>query len=214
MDTVLRSFPLLFHGAITTVWLSVVSTVLATVAGLALGLLQALAPSPVRWLVSGYVYVIQGVPALVTIFFVYYVLPLWGFNVPGTVAGVIALTVYGAAFITEIVRGGIAIVPRGQVEAGRALGMMRLALMRHVVLPQAIRFAIPPYILMAARLVRTTSIIYIVGVSELTLVSRELIARDNTPFQTLGIAMMIYFALSYPLSLLGSYLEKRHAFAQ
>ena len=212
MDTLFRGGQMLLEGTVTTVWLSVVSIVFATIVGAALGLAHVLAPSPLRWVISAYVYVIQGVPALITIFFVYYGLPAWGFNVPGTVAGILALTVYGSAFIAEIVRGGIATVPRGQVEAGRALGMLRSALMRHVVLPQAVRFAIPPYILMAARLLRTTSIIYIVGVSELTLVSREIVARDNTPFQTLGLAMLIYFVLSYPLSLLGKYLEKKHAY--
>ena len=212
IETTLRSVPFLLDGAVTTVWLSVASIFLGTLVGVPFGILASVATWPVRYAVAAYVYIVRGVPALITIFFIYYALPAWGVDVPSSVAGVVALSVYGAAFFAEIVRGGIESVPRGQIDAGRALGMMKFNLLRHVILPQATRYAIPPYILMAARIVRTSSIVYIVGISELTLVAREIIARDNTPFVTLSLAMAVYFALSYPLSVLGARLEKRHSY--
>jgi polar amino acid transport system permease protein len=209
MDTLVTSLPLLLQGAATTLWLSVCSIVLATAIGVPLGVLSAVSTKPVRYAIAIYVYVIRGVPAVVTIFFLFFALPVWGLDAPRIATGVLALSLYGAAFFAEIVRGGIMTIPRGQTEAGRALGMMKFNLMRLVVLPQATRYAIPPYILMAARMIRTTSIVYIVGISDLTLVAREIVARDNTPFLTLGAAMLVYFALSYPLSVLGTRLEKR-----
>lgn len=212
IDTVLRTLPFLLDGAVTTVWLSVSSIFIGTVIGVPFGILASVSTWPVRYAIMSYVFVIRGVPSLITIFLIYYVLPAWGFDVPNFVAGVVALSVYGAAFFAEIVRGGIASIPRGQSDAGLALGMMKLNLLRLVIIPQAMRYAIPPYILMVARIVRTTSIVYIVGISELTLVAREIIARDNTPFLTLGMAMLVYFALSYPLSLLGARLERQHSY--
>ena len=212
IETTLRSVPFLLDGAVTTVWLSVVSIILGTVVGVPFGILASVASWPIRYAVAAYVYIVRGIPALITIFLIYYALPAWGIDVPGSVAGVVALSVYGGAFFAEIVRGGIESIPRGQIDAGRALGMMKFNLLRHVILPQATRYAIPPYILMTARIVRTSSIVYIVGISELTLVAREIIARDNTPFVTLSLAMAVYFVLSYPLSLLGAHLERRHSY--
>lgn len=180
IDTVLRTLPFLLDGAVTTVWLSVSSIFIGTVIGVPFGILASVSTWPVRYAIMSYVFVIRGVPSLITIFLIYYVLPAWGFDVPNFVAGVVALSVYGAAFFAEIVRGGIASIPRGQSDAGLALGMMKLNLLRLVIIPQAMRYAIPPYILMVARIVRTTSIVYIVGISELTLVAREIIARDNS----------------------------------
>ena len=212
IDAVLQTGPFLLEGAATTLWLSVSSIFLATVIGVPFGVLASVSKWPVRYLIMSYVFVIRGVPALITIFFIYYALPAWGFDVPNIVAGIVALSVYGGAFFAEIVRGGIASIPRGQSDAGLALGMMKLNLLRHVILPQAVRYAVPPYILMAARIVRTTSIVYIVGIFELTFVAREVIARDNTPLLTLGLAMLIYFSMSYPLSVLGSRLETQHSY--
>ena len=212
IETTLRSVPFLLDGAVTTVWLSVVSIILGTVVGVPFGILASVASWPIRYAVAAYVYIVRGIPALITIFLIYYALPAWGIDVPGSVAGVVALSVYGGAFFAEIIRGGIESIPRGQIDAGRALGMMKFNLLRHVILPQATRYAIPPYILMTARIVRTSSIVYIVGISELTLVAREIIARDNTPFVTLSLAMAVYFVLSYPLSLLGAHLERRHSY--
>ena len=212
IDLVLRTAPFLLEGAATTLWLSVCSIFLATIFGVPFGILASVSTWPVRYAITTFVFVIRGVPALITIFFIYYALPSWGFDVPNIVAGIVALTVYGAAFFAEIVRGGIASIPQGQSDAGFALGMMKYRMLWSVILPQAVRYATPPYILMAARLVRSTSIVYLVGISELTLVAREIVARDNTPFLTLGAAMLIYFALSYPLSLLGARLERQHSY--
>jgi polar amino acid transport system permease protein len=189
--------------------LSIGSIVLATLLGVPLGILSSMGRRPIPQVIGAYVYVIRGIPALITIFFIYYALPLWGIHASRLSAGIIALSMYGAAFYAEIVRGGIEAIPRQQREAGIALGMRRWNLVRLVILPQAIRYAIPSYVLMSARMIRTTSIVYIVGVSELTLVARETVARENAPFQVLFCAMFIYFLLSYPLSVLGARLEAR-----
>lgn len=209
MEVIVDNFDLLLTGAMVTVYFSVVSIVLGTSIGILLGALSAVGPKLLKFLIGVYVFVVRGIPSLVLLFLTFYTLPAFGIHLPALGAAIIAISLYGGAFFTEIVRGGILSLPRGQTEAALALGMTYPLTLRLVVLPQAIKYALPPYITMATRVIRTTSIVFIVSVSELTLVAREIMSRELNGFYVIGAAMLFYFVLSYPLSRLGVSLEKR-----
>jgi His/Glu/Gln/Arg/opine family amino acid ABC transporter permease subunit len=211
VDVITNNLHFFVQGAWVTIYVSVAVVALGTLIGVLLGVIASVAGRPARFAIASYVFVMRGVPALVTLFLIYYLLPAYGIHVPPLLAGVTALSLYGGAFITEIVRAAIITLPRGQTEAAKALGMTTPQAMRHVILPQATRFALPSYVTMVGRLIRTTSILYIIHVPDLTLVAKQIMARDLMPFHILGTTMVIYFALTYPLSVIGLRLERRLA---
>lgn len=211
MDVVTNNLHLFLEGAWVTLYVSAIVVTLATVLGIVLGVIATVTGRVPRIAINAYVFVMRGVPALVTLFLIYYMLPAFQIYVPPLIAGVTALSLYGGAFITEIVRAAIIALPRGQLEAAKALGMTTRQAMQLVILPQATQFALPSYVAMGGRLIRTTSILYIIHVGDLTLVAKQIMARDLMPFHILGATMLVYFVLTYPLSLIGLRLERRLA---
>lgn len=212
MDIIIQSLPRLLEGTVVTVYISLLVIIISTVIGIVLGVLISIGNRLMRGVINTYVYVIRGTPALVQLFLFFFGLPFFGIFAPPVAAGTVALSAYAGAFNTETVRGGILSVPKGQVEGGLALGMRRLDVMRYVILPQSIKYAIPPYILMVARIIRLTSLLSIINIVDLTLVAREIVQRTLLPFHIFSVAMVIYFLLSYPLVRLSYRLEERFTY--
>jgi len=136
--------PPLLEGALVTVEVSVVSYLIALVAGLAIGLARISRFSPVRMLAACYVQFIRGTPLLLQLFFIYYVLPYANVVLSPFQAGVLGLSLNYAAYMAEVFRSGIAAVPKGQSEAGVSLALTNTQLMTYVVIPQALKIVIPP----------------------------------------------------------------------
>jgi len=158
-----------------------------------------------------YVEPFQGTPALMQLFLVSFGLPKLGIDVSPLVAASIALTLYASAFLAEIWRGCVDAVPRGQWDAGGALGLSFMMQMRDVILPQALRIAVPPTVGFLTQLVKVTAIASIVGFVEL-LRSGQIVS--NATFQPLlvyGIVAMMYFAMCYPLTVCARLLERKLA---
>jgi polar amino acid transport system permease protein len=203
------SLPYLLQGALVTLWLSAIVVTLGTMIGVGLGILATLSGRFIRGLITAYVFILRGIPVLVVMLLGYYIFPMLGYRVNAYVAVGAAQIVYIAAFVAEIVRTSIQSVPTGQITAARSLGMRRGKILREIVLPQAIRIAIPPLLNNSLTAIKQTSYVSIVGVWELTYAAREVVERTLASFQIFLGVMVIYFLICYPLSLLASWSERR-----
>ena len=199
------------EGARTTLWLTLVSGA----AGLVLGLLAALGKTSERiWLsqlAEAYIWFVRGTPLLVQILFVYFALPvlLPGWNLPEFSAAALALAVNVGAYNAEAIRAGLLAVPRGQREAARALGMRPAQVLGGVVLPQAMRIALPPLASNLVALLKDSSLAFAIGVVELTNVGNRVQAVSFQPVATLATTACIYLLLTTLVSWFSEALEHR-----
>lgn len=199
----------ILNGATTTIVVAVGSIAIATVFGVALGVLAEMGNAPLQWAVAGWVYLIRGVPILIWLFLSYFGLSAIGLRLPGAVVATVGIGVYMSALISEIIRGSIRALPSGQAEAGRALCLSGSEVMRHVLIPQALRTAFPPYISMLPVTIKASAFASIISVSELTFAAREMTNSTFQPLPIYGITFVIYFLLCYPVTVLASRLERR-----
>ena len=193
---------------------TVVLALLAFVAGTAAGLVVALARTSrhaaLRWLAIGYIGLFQGTPLLMQLFMVYFgVTVLSGVRIDPWPAVATAFTLYAAAFLGEIWRGAIQAVPRAQWEAASALALPRHVTLLRVVLPQALRIAIPPTVGFLVQLVKGTSVAAMIGFIELTRAGQLIVNVTFQPMIVYPVVAALYFAVCWPLSLLALQLERR-----
>lgn len=203
------SFLYLLRGLAVTLELAAVVLVLGTVGGVLGGTLYVWAGWPIRALLTGFVFVTRGVPLLVQVFGMFFILPLVGLKFSGFTSAALALSLFATATITEIVRGGIEAIPRGQLQAALSLGFLYAQAMRTIVLPQAARIILPPLVSQFVFLVKGTSLVSLVGVAELMYSGREVIERTLLGFQIMAMIWLIYTVICYPLTALGRRLEAR-----
>jgi polar amino acid transport system permease protein len=203
--------PDLLHGALTSVELTLCIMLICLPAGLILALAKLGRSRLLRVLASCYIEVIRGTPALLQLFYIYFVLPAFGVRFNPFTAGVIGLAINYSAYLAEVYRAGILAIPKGQIEAAKALGMPRRKMLRLIVLPQAIRVVVPPLGNYCISLFKDTSLVSIVTVKEL-MFSGQIVASTNFQYFTVfTIVGAIYFGLSYPAALLVRWLERRMA---
>ncbi len=204
----LHGYWYLFRGAGMTLLMAASAIVPATLCGILLALAQVFGNRFARSAVVAYLFVIRGIPLLVLLTFTYYLLPLTGIDLPPFWGVVVVLSLYYAAFMSEVFRAGILSLPRAQWDAARSLGMTRQLMLHIVIFPQALRLASPPFVSLCANLVKATSLVSVVGLWELTMASREIVERTLAPFQIFIGAAAIYFCICYTLALYGRYLER------
>ncbi len=195
------------------VWMTAVLAAIGLVFGLPIGLALALArvqPSRVLSLPAGvYVEVVRGTPLLVQILFIYFVLPAFGVNLPAFTSGAIALTLNSAAYLAEIFRAGIESIETGQMEAARSLGMTYAQAMRRVILPQTFRRVLPPLTNEAIALLKDSSLVSVIGLTELARTGQELASRYAAPLTIWPMVALLYLLLTFPLTQLAEELERR-----
>ncbi len=167
------------------------------------------APKTGGLLTTLYIQLFQGTPLLLQLFLVFFGLPLLGVDVSPLLAATVALTLYASAFLAEIWRGCVDAVPRGQWDASSSLGMNFLTQMRYVVLPQALKIAVPPTVGFLVQLVKSTALASIVGFNELTRSGQIVANATFEPLLIYGIVALIYFAMCYPLTVGSRVLERR-----
>ncbi|WP_372940813.1 amino acid ABC transporter substrate-binding protein/permease [Mycolicibacterium sp.] len=204
------TFPLLMAGLKMTMILTVVSIAVALLLGVIFGLMRVSRSLWLRAIGTTYVDIFRGTPLLVQAFFIYFGIPAaMGFQMTAMTAGIITLSLNAGAYMTEIVRGGIQSVDKGQMEAARSLGVGYLPTMRKVILPQAIRTMIPSYINQFVITLKDTSILSVIGIAELTQTGRIIIARNFQSFNMWLIIGIVYFIVIMALTKLSDRLEKR-----
>jgi polar amino acid transport system permease protein len=193
-----------------TVLLSLVAFAGGIIGGLGIALMKTSQLAPLRWLATLYIRLFQGTPLLMQLFLIYYGLAVVvGLRIDAWPAVAIAFTAYAAAFLGDIWRGCIEAVPREQWEAAEALSLRRFATMRLVILPQAVRIAIPPTVGFLVQLIKGTSVASIIGFVELTRAGQLMTNVTFQPMIIYPLVAALYFALCWPLSMLSQALEKR-----
>jgi len=191
-----------------TVGLSLVAFIGGGIVGLAL-LLARLAQVPgAQRGVAGYVQLFQGTPLLMQLFLAYFGLALVGINVSAWVAASLALTLYTSAFLTEIWRGCVNAIPKGQWEAADSLALSFTEKMRHVVGPQALRVAVPPTVGFLVQVIKGTALASVIGFIELTKAGTMITNATFKPFTVYACVALMYFALCWPVSAASRRLER------
>lgn len=201
--------PILIKGAGITVLITISALVLSTVLGLVWALMRASHIKTLSRLSAGFVNTIRGIPILVQLFYIYFVLPDFGIDLNAFQAGAIGLGVAYSAYMSEAFRAGIEAIDVGQIEAAQSIGMTRSLIMRRVVLPQALRIALPPYGNNLIMLLKDSSQTSAITVAELSLQSKLIAASTFKNMTVFTLGAIGYLALSLPLILVVSRLEKR-----
>ncbi len=192
-----------------TVALSVIAFVGGGAMGLFLLILRMSKKPGTEAFVVGYVQLFQGIPLLVQLFLAYYGIGLFGIDTSPWVAAGVGLTLYTSAFLTEIWRGCILSIPRGQWEASQSLALNFGEQLRHIILPQALKIAIPPTVGFLVQVIKGTALASVIGFMELTKVGKTIANATFNPFLVFSCVAVFYFLLCYPVSLYAKYLERK-----
>ena len=205
-----KSFlPILAKGALTTLEISIVSMILAVVAGLILALMRMYGNFVFRWSAIAYIELVRGTPLLIQLFFIFYALPHIGIKFSPFVAAVLGLGLNYAAYEAENYRAGIQAIPKAQIEAATALGFTRRHTLRYVILPQASRIVLPPITNDFISLLKDSSLVSVITMVELTKLYGQL---ASTYYDFLGTGILVaifYLLLGLPFVRLSSYVEKK-----
>ncbi len=194
------TYRFLGEGLLTTLGMASVALVASLLLGFPIGVARSALRGPVGWLVSGYVELVRATPILAILFIVFLGVPRLGLNLPVLWAVIVGLTIYNSAVLGEIVRAGIASIPRGEVEAARSLGLDFRLTMLHVVLPQVISRMAPALVSQLITLVKDTSLAFILGGQELVGFGRSFFTFYGNPLETYIVIALLFFAVNYPLS--------------
>ncbi|HLW58564.1 MAG TPA: amino acid ABC transporter permease [bacterium] len=202
-------------GLILTVYLGVYTGATALAIGLTLGSMSLVPFPPIRWIARVLVMLVRGIPSLVFLFWMYFLLPrLTGIDLSPFQSLSIGLAVYHGSYMAEDIRGGIQAVHRGQREAGYATGLGGLNILHHIILPQAVRAIIPALVNRFVTLFMYTSVVALFGVLDFMRIGVLLNDRSLIyPMQIFGFVGAVYFCFSYGLTRLGRKLEKRWQWA-
>ncbi|MGD2082395.1 MAG: amino acid ABC transporter permease [Chromatiales bacterium] len=204
------ALPFLLQGIRYTLLISFGGLAVGFVVGVAFGLLSLSPLRTLRWPATLYVEVFRGTPVLVQVLFIFYGLPeVIGGPIDAITAAVAAIALNSGAYISEIVRGGVESIDRGQTEAGLSLGLSRTQTFVHVVWPQALRRMIPPLGNQAIVSIKDTSLFSVIGVGELVRQGQVYIATTFTAFEVYSMVALLYLGITLSLSAALRYLERR-----
>jgi polar amino acid transport system permease protein len=198
-----------WSGWLHTVWISLAALVLSIALGLAIALARRSHYPALRWFAAGYVEIVRGTPLLVQLLILFYVVA----NAIGLqhryAAGVIILAIFSGAYIAEMIRAGIESVGRSQWDSARAIGLTTFQAYRLVILPQVLRQILPPLAGQFSSLIKDSSLLYIIGIPELTFAANQVNSATYSTFESFVPLGICYLVLTLPVSLWTKYLEGR-----
>lgn len=210
-DLIVRSFPLLLMGAGVTVQITALSVGFGLFIGMFVGIARLAKIAPIRMAAAVYVDFIRGTPLLVQIFLIYFALPMViGQRIDPFIAAITACSINSGAYVAEIFRSGIQSIDKGQMEAGRSLGMTWAQTMRYIILPQAFKRIIPPLGNEFIAMLKDSSLVSVIGFEELTRRGQLIIARTYGSFEIWLTVAFIYLIMTFTISRLVDYLERRY----
>jgi len=208
----LRYTPLFWRGILVTLTYTVGTIALGLILGLMVGLGRLSKSRLLNLPLIAYIEAFRCTPLLVQIVWFYYALPvLLGIQIPATAAATMTLSLYTGAFYAEIFRGGIISIEQGQWDAAQALGLRRWAVMRKVILPQAVRRMIPPFVNQSITQLKNTSLVSTIAVPDLLYNGTLVTADTYRPLEVYTVVALIYFALLFPSTLLAQAYERHLA---
>jgi len=202
--------PILLQGLQLTVAVTLGSLLLSTMLGLFWALMRVSGVTPLVWLAKSVVNVIRGIPILVLLFYIYFVLPELGITMTAMQAGILGLGIAYSAYQAENFRAGIEAIDHGQVEAAQSLGMSWIMMMRRVILPQAVRIVLPPYGNTMVMMLKDSSQASTITVAELMLKGQMLAASTFKNSTVFTLVALLYLVMSVPLILFVGWLERRN----
>ncbi|EJC78009.1 amino acid ABC transporter permease [Rhizobium hidalgonense] len=207
---VIDGLPSLLLGCLGTFLLAICGMLLAIIIGIGGVALRDAAFKPARWLVIAFVELIRNTPFLVQIFFIYFALPLTGIRLDPTPTAIIALGINGGAYAIEIIRGGVQSIPKGQMEAGLALGLHKAQVFRLIILKPALRAIYPSLTSQFVLLTLTTSIASAISAYELTSVSQRIESESFRSFEVYFTVTLFYFVISWVMMRLFAQFSARY----
>jgi polar amino acid transport system permease protein len=212
---------ILEEGLVNTLKIAAIALVGSTLVGITLGTLLTINFLPLRALIRLYIEIWRGLPILVTIFIIFYALPAVSLSLrfEALTAGAIALILWGSAQVAETTRGAVQSIPREQHEAASALGFGWVGRHAYVIMPQALRRLLPPVVGLLVNIIQNTTIVQVIGAAEVLESAKRQVERLTSPppagigeihsFEIYGAVMVIFFLISFPLTRLAAYLERR-----
>ena len=210
-NVVWYAIPYLAAGALVTLELSALGMIFGTTIGAVAGLLSLSEHVALRGIVRAYVYFVRGTPALVQVFLVYFAMPQFGVELSAFWSGVVALAFNSGGFIAEIVRSGLQSIDSGQTEAAKSIGMTNRQSVLFILLPQSLRRITPPLTNEVITLVKSSSLLSVISISELTRSAQAIIAAKFTPFELYAELAVFYLIIISILAKFSEYVEKRLA---
>lgn len=203
--------PILLSGAVVTVQVTIASFLLSSLIGLAFALMMVSKVRSVALFAVSVVNIIRGLPIIVQLFYIYFVLPEFGIQLTALQAGIIGLGIAYSAYQAENFRAGIQAIQQGQIEAAESLGMRGPMIMRRVVVPQAFRIALPPYGNTLVMMLKDSSLVSTITVAEMTRAGQLIASSTFENMTVYTLVALLYLALSLPLSYALRRLEARIA---
>ncbi|PID41855.1 MAG: amino acid ABC transporter permease [Proteobacteria bacterium] len=212
-EIVLSVLPFMFKGLWLTFLISIIAITIGSLLGFVLGLIRTLPFRLPRNLIGLYLHLFRGSPFLVQLYIVYFVFPSLGIPLlqfDSFTAAIVSLSLYTSSYVTEVATAAIKAVPSGQEEAARSVGMSKIQALRYIVLPQSVKLAIPPMAGIYVIIIKSTAVLSVIGISELTRQGEIAILRmpNDTMFIYLLIAVM-YFIYCYPVLRFSKWAEDR-----
>ncbi|MBS3203835.1 amino acid ABC transporter permease [Turicibacter bilis] len=210
-----RNFIRLLEGLWVTLEISLISVFISVILGIGMGILMSLNSRIMKLVCRIYLESVRIIPQLVLLFLAYFGLSKsFGVNLSGEVAAVLVFSFWGIAEMGDLVRGALSSISKHQYETGLAIGLKKRQLYQYVIIPQTIRRLLPQMINLVTRMIKTTSLIVLIGVVEVVKVGQQIIeaSRLTVPSAALwiyGVIFLLYFIICYPISLLATKLEKR-----
>ena len=208
-DILITQFPAFMEGVEITLQLAFFTVLFGSLLGLVVAVCRRTRLLPLRWLMNAYVAFIRGTPLLVQVLLVVYGLPQLGIRFPRMTLCIIALVINSGAYMAELIRAGLQSVEKGQVEAAESLGMSSGQTMLYIILPQAVKVTLPAMGNEFVAIIKESSILYAVGVYELTYQAYKLASVNYYYIETMIVAALIYFVLTYVATKLLGLLERR-----
>lgn len=209
-NVIVDALPYLLKGLYMTILISVLSIVFSLVIGLIACFMRMSKYAVLRYPATIYVNLIRGTPILIQILFIYFGAPTaLDIHLSAFTAGLIAISLNIGAYNTEIFRGGIESIGKGQMEAGRSLGFSYAQTMALIILPQAVRRMIPSFVNQLTHAIKDTSMLSVIGIAELTMVGQSIYAMNFRSFEILTMVGLFYFITIYTVSFISTKMERR-----
>lgn len=210
-DVVIYALPYLLEGAKLTLSISLLAILLGVPVGIGIFIGLQSGGAILRKAIGLYVSFARGTPLFIQILIVYYLLPSIGLDIPSFFAAVIALSLNSGAYISEMIRGGLTAVPKGQIEAARALAMPRRLIWRRITLPQIFALILPPLTVEFTALLKASALVSVIGVIELTRTAQQIVAATYRPIEIWLVVGALYFIMCYTLGAFTRRIERATA---